>query len=283
MKDLILIATNGFSGTWPAVQYGSWVAETLDSKITLLGVEEGTGDQTVSGETELDRFLEKSVALLKSRGQVFSVERQRGRSESLVPQAASRAGGITVLGPLGRPLLRRLLVGRSIRSLLEAIETPVIYVPQVRLPLSRLLICVGGLGYDITAEHIALRIGKAAGAEVTLLHVAPPVNLDYPTARAEIEHWQDIETADGLIGRNIRRALETAKSAGLSVNLKTRQGDVVEEIVSELKSGGYDLISMGSPHGIGGLRQLYEPNVTDEVVEHAQCPVLSARHRPPAA
>ena len=43
---------------------------------------------------------------------------------------------------------------------------------------------------------------------------------------------------------------------------------------------GYDLICMGSGHSARGLRQLYQPNVTDEIAEASACPVLTARYDP---
>jgi nucleotide-binding universal stress UspA family protein len=211
------------------------------------------------------------------------VERQEGKCEEVVPRAARVADGIAVIGPLGRPRLKRLLVGRSIRSLLESIPTPVLYVPRACLPLRNMLICVGGLGYEITAEHLALRLGSAAGAGATLLHVARPVDLDYPTARLERENWRNLESTDGLLGRNLRAGLEAARAAGMNATIKARQGDVVEEILAEMKAGSYDLICMGSPHGFASLRHLYEPNVTDEVAEHAGCPLLAARYAPEPA
>jgi nucleotide-binding universal stress UspA family protein len=144
--------------------------------------------------------------------------------------------------------------------------------------LRKVLICLGGLGYEITAEHLALRLGAAAGAQATLLHVARPVDLDYPTARVEREHWRDLENTDSLLGRHLRAGLDAARAVGMTASIKARQGSVVEEILEELKSGGYDLVCMGSPHGFGGLRHLYEPNITDEVAEHLSCPLLTARY-----
>jgi len=44
--------------------------------------------------------------------------------------------------------------------------------------------------------------------------------------------------------------------------------------------GEYDLICMGSPHSAHSLRHLYTPNVTAEVAEAANCPILTARYSP---
>jgi nucleotide-binding universal stress UspA family protein len=280
MNNVILIATNGFDGTWPAVEYGAWVAETLGADILLLGIAESETDRADERAQSLDTLMDRAAALFRSLNLRYSADRRHGRCEEVVPRAALQVGGLTVLGPLGRPLLKRLLVGRSIRNLLEAVQTPVLYVPRARLPLRKMLICLGGLGYEITAEHIALRLGAAVGAEATLLHVAPPVDLEYPTARLEREHWRDLETTDSLLGRNLRAGLEAARAVGMKASLKARQGNVVEEIQGEVQTGAYDLICMGSAHGIGGLRHLYEPNVTEEVAEQAQCPLLTARFAP---
>jgi hypothetical protein len=40
MKSELLIATNGFKGTWHAIEYGAWLAELIQAKILLLGVTE---------------------------------------------------------------------------------------------------------------------------------------------------------------------------------------------------------------------------------------------------
>jgi nucleotide-binding universal stress UspA family protein len=275
MATTMLICTNGYAGTWPCIEYGAWAAGAIEAPVSLLGItEEG------ANRAALDDLLGRAEALLGERGLRYSVEKQSGKAEQLIPLAARRAESITVLGPLGRPRLRRLLVGRSIRTLLEEIPTAILYVPHVCLPLKRMLVCLGGLGYEMTAEHLAVRLGVAAGARATLLHVAPPVDLNYPTARAEGDLWRDLVHTDTLPGRNLRRALDAAVASGLTATIKMRQGIVVEEILAEIRSGSYDLICMGSPQSGRVLRHLYEPNVTDEIAEQAPCPVLTARYVP---
>jgi nucleotide-binding universal stress UspA family protein len=115
---------------------------------------------------------------------------------------------------------------------------------------------------------------------VTLLHIVPPVDLDYPSARAASEHWKDLINTDTMLGRNLRKAVETAQAAGLTARVEVRQGNVVEQISETMKAGNYDLVCMGSPFGGNALRQLYAPNVTAEIAESARYPVLTARHKP---
>jgi len=60
--------------------------------------------------------------------------------------------------------------------------------------------------------------------------------------------------------------------------VKIRNGMVTEEILAEVREGGYDLLCMGSPFSSNALRQLYTPNVTAEIAETDLAPVLTARY-----
>lgn len=279
MKPDLLIATNGFKGTWPSIEYGAWLAATLDTKITLLGVTENLSPAAIDDHHPLEDVFARAVALFQKNGVDYTLEVQNGNAEDVIPRKAKQGNYIIVLGPLGRPQFRRMLTGRSIRHLMEEIEQPILYVPESKLPLKKILICIGGLGYEVTAEHIAMQMAMKSRAEVTLLHIVPPMDLDYPTARIVRENWKNLTETDTPIGRSLREALSVAKDDGLTASVKARQGNVVEEILSEIKEGGYDLLCMGSPYSTNALRQLYAPNVTAEIAESGNCPVLSARYK----
>ena len=109
-------------------------------------------------------------------------------------------------------------------------------------------------------------------AELTLLHIVPPIDLNYPTAKTVSTHWQHLADTNTPVGRSLRQALEIAKNDGLTAQVKARQGNVVEEILAEDKEGNYDLLCMGSPYSANALRQLYAPNVTAEIADSVTCP-----------
>jgi nucleotide-binding universal stress UspA family protein len=142
------------------------------------------------------------------------------------------------------------------------------------------LISAGGLGYEVTAEHLALQVATLSRAEVTILYVIPPTDLDYPTTRDVREHVSDLKDTDTILGRSLKKAFDVAKAAGLSVKLTTRQGHIVEEILTEIEEGNYDMVCMGSHYSAHALRQLYMPNVTAEVAEAVDRPMLTVRHMP---
>ncbi|MDO9303566.1 MAG: universal stress protein [Anaerolineales bacterium] len=279
MKPDLLIATNGFIGTWPSIEYGTWLASALDKKITLLGVTENLSPAAIDEHHPLEDVFARAVELFQKNGVDYNLEVQNGNAEDVIPRKAKEGKYIIVLGHLGRTQFRRMLTGRSIRHLMEDIEQPILYVPESRLPLKKILICIGGLGYEVTAEHIAMQMAIKSRAEITLLHVVPPMDLNYPTAKTVSAHWQNLAETDTPVGRSLRQALDVAKNDGLTANVKARQGNVVEEIMAEVKEGNYDLLCMGSMYSSNALRQLYAPNVTAEIANSAACPILSARFK----
>jgi nucleotide-binding universal stress UspA family protein len=279
MKPDLLIATNGFKGTWPAIEYGAWLAQTLPARITLLGVTENLSPAAIDDHHPLEDVFARAVELFQQNGVEYSLEVENGHAEQIIPRRARERDFIAVLGPLGRPQIRHWLMRRSIHHLMEEIKGPILYVPAACLPMNKVLICIGGLGYEVTSEHLAMQMAVKSRAEITLLHVVPPVDLEYPTARVEREHWQELADTDTPVGRSLREAMEFAKANGLTAIARSRQGNVVEQILAEIRANHYDLISMGSAYSANPLRQLYTPNVTAEVTDAAVCPVLTARYR----
>ena len=280
MKPDLLITTNGSKGTWPSIEYGIWLAATLESKITLLGVTEKLNPAAIDDHHPLEDVFEEAVSLFKERGVDYSLEVQNGEAEQVIPGKANRGDFITVVSPLGRPQIKRWLTGRSIRPLMEKIQGPILYVPQMRLPVKKMLVSIGGLEYAEAAESLAFQMATACHAEVTILHVIPPADLDYPSTRDVREHLKDLVETDTMPGRGLRKALELAKGAGLSAKVVAREGHVVEQILAEIKEGEYDIVCMGSSYSAHSMRQLYTPNVTAEVAEAAHCPVITARFKP---
>jgi len=279
MDSELLITTNGFKGTWFAVEYGAWVAEILQMKISLLGVNEIPNPAAIDDHHPLEDVFERAVSLFQEKGLAYSLEVRNGPAEEVIPEKANSGPYIAVVSRLGRTQIRRLITGRSIRPLMERIQGPILYVPEMRLPLKRILISAGGLGYEEAAENLALQVAAANQAEVTILHVVPPTELDYPTTRGLRGHTKDLAETDTLPGRSLRHALEIAQNAGLNARAIARQGMIVEEILSELKEGNYDMVCMGSSYSANTLRQYYAPHVTAEVAESARCPMLTARYQ----
>jgi len=282
MNSEILVATNGFERTWPGIVYSAWLGKMIQVPVTLVGIIESKHRPNLEDEIHpLEDIFGRAVTLFQEYSLEYSLEIHEGQAEEVIPKKASEKDFLTVLTPLGRPPLRRLLLRRSFRQSMADIEGPILYVPSACIPPTRILICLGGLGYGTATEEFGLEIASRVKAPVSLLHVVPPIDLDYPETRMVRENWDHLSDTDSLLGRTLHSALDEARSnKGLDVELKIRQGNVIEEILAELKEGDYDLVCMGSLYSAHGLRQMYAPNVTAEVAEVIGCPVLTVRYQP---
>lgn len=278
MNRKILVATNGFEMTWPGIVYAAWLGKIMHLPVTLIGIIESKQRPNIDEAAHpLEDIFSRALVLFKEEEISYHLEIHEGNAEEVIPKKAMEKDFLTVLTPLGRPPLRRLLLRRSFHQLMADIEGPILYVPSACIPPTHMLVCLGGLGYGISAEDLGLEIAARVKAPVTLLHVVPPIEKDYPEARTVRENWDHITDTDTLLGSTLRDGLNKAQEAGLDANLKVRQGNVIEEILAELKEGDYNLVCMGSLYSAHGLRQLYAPNVTAEVAEVIGCPVLTVR------
>lgn len=280
MKSEILVATNGYEKTWPGIEYAVWLGTAMGVPVTLIGIIEEKQRPNIDEEVHpLEDIFSRAVELFREKKLRYRLEILEGHAEDVIPKKAKEKDFLTVLTPLGRPPLRRLLLRRSFHQLMADIEGPILYVPSACIPPTHILACLGGLGYGVTAEELGLEIAAKVQSPITLLHVVPPIGLDYPESRAVRENLDRLTDTDTLLGNTLRMALEEARNKQLKADLKIRQGNVIEEILAELKEGDYDLVCMGSLYSAHGLRQMYAPNVTAEVAEVIGCPVLTVRFK----
>lgn len=268
----LLLCTNGDEDSQPVLEYGVWMAGLLKTSVVLLGIIEGRSDKTA-----VERILGETSDVLQGADISYKVRMDDGKAPVVIARHAIAGNYLTLVGRMGRPAWRRAVQGRSFRRILERVATPVLYVPKARLRLNRMLICLGGLGYAASMEHLGLYLARASKARVTLLHVVEPITLDYPTAREVQNHWADILNTDTPQGRNLGEALEEVRKVGLEAEFKVRHGNIVHEIVEEARQGEYDLVGMGSAYSAHSLRHLYMPNVTAEVAESLECPIFTVR------
>jgi nucleotide-binding universal stress UspA family protein len=127
----------------------------------------------------------------------------------------------------------------------------------------------------------ASALSREYGAKIAVLEVVevalPPMSsgpalyaLDAVTRRALLEE--------------LDRLVEPARTAGVAVEVRVREGHAVREILREAEATPTDLIVMGT-HGRGGFERLVLGSVTEKVLRRATCPVWTVppRERVPSA
>jgi nucleotide-binding universal stress UspA family protein len=143
-----------------------------------------------------------------------------------------------------------------------------------------LLVPSDGTQLSLRALDQALALAKALGAQLTLLHVQPPL----PVPLVGMGDMLDPATVDSLsktAERESERILQDAEAAARAAGLAIRTEVVKQDlpyraIVEAAKRHGCDLIVMAS-HGRKGLSGLLIGSETQRVLLHAPISVLVVR------
>src|SRR5947207_540167 len=152
-------------------------------------------------------------------------------------------------------------------KIIKAVIPPVLSVAGESSTVKRVLICSGGK-YSENAVQLTTKLAGALGASVTLLHVMP----EPPAIYAGLPRMA--ETADRLLhsaselGVMLRLERDFLAAAGLTVEVRLRQGPVLKEILREIDLGNYDLVVTGSALS-RSLRTYVLGNISREIVNRS--------------
>ncbi len=122
----------------------------------------------------------------------------------------------------------------------------------------------------------ALKMAKSQGAEVIVYHVVDSVSVPYPEKELNTLYRRSLSSCS-VFKERIKNFLR-GDFPDLISKVKVRQeveiGVAHERIVEKAAKEGVDMIVM-STHGRTGLLHMLIGSVTEQVVRHAACPVLS--------
>jgi len=174
----------------------------------------------------------------------------------------------------------------------------------------KVLMCTDGEDYAEAAIRFGGRLAKAMNADVSILHVRPPISprnrVQLTTARKKLGEWNlEIPGVDYLIrAKEILTEIGLTKTApiheekidrafrvdvhgatelhliglqGELVRLRLREGHPVDEILEETDLGDYDLVIVGS-RGHKGYSTHFVGSTALRVSDLAACSVLIAKN-----
>jgi nucleotide-binding universal stress UspA family protein len=144
----------------------------------------------------------------------------------------------------------------------------------------RVLFCVDGSeGADRALMRGAAWL-KDASIQAVVLHVIPEVDERLRHyERLHEDEFREIERLFGHEGHGLEVAIQARdrlKQLGLEAERKVRQGDPAEEILAEIRDGGYDLVVLASD-GSGAIADPRLGSVAVQVVGSAPVSVLLVR------
>jgi nucleotide-binding universal stress UspA family protein len=268
----ILICSDGSEQADRAIRLGAVIAAVCQAEVTLLGIIESQGES----KPILDS-LKRGQALLEDKKiHAELISKSGGAIEEIVKRTEEAAYDLVIIGAVRKESRGAFWMSSKSYKIIKEIKPPVLSVAGKSTTIKRVLICSGGKRYIDTAVRLTGEIARGLAAPVTLLHVMP----EPPALYAHLSRVE--ETAAGLLnsqselGINLRHAKESLESLGVAVEVRLRQGSVLEGILREIHEGAYDLVATGSALS-RGLRTYALGDITREIVNRANCAVLVVR------
>jgi nucleotide-binding universal stress UspA family protein len=128
----------------------------------------------------------------------------------------------------------------------------------------------------------ALAIAHWYHAAVTALHVAPPLSLA-PYIDPRVHPLPMARTREDLENLRLQLALFVEQEKGdFSIASVVVEGVIAGEIIRLAEANRADMVVIGT-HGRSGFQRLILGSVTESVLRHAPCPVLTVPPRAPDA
>lgn len=269
----ILICTDGSAQAENAVRFGGLIAEKCEAEATILAITEKPGEE----DTVFDS-LRRAQQLLKEHGVNAEIITKSGEPiEEIVKRADETSYDLVVIGAVRKGTRGPFLMSAKAYKIIKAVGPPVLAVIGNRESIKRILVCSGGEKYIDRAVEFSGTLAKAAGASVTLFHVmAEPPAVYTDLIKMEEDVNLLLHSSSGL-GQNLRREKEALQAMGVTAEVRLRHGLVISEVFKEIRRGDYDLVVTGSSPEGGNLRSYIMGNITREIVNRAECPVLVVR------
>ena len=271
MKILVFVKSMPYST--PAVLFGGLIARMTGGSITLLL---STRDKTM--REDADDVLDEAAALLPR----LSLEKRVSRLKAVegIAEEIDNENYDMVVMRARRAIRFRKRLGEKLgRQVAADSPIPVLVVKESEEPpeLRRILICTGGKEPANLVIEEGGKLAAASGAEVTLLHVTNPVPSMYTGMEVIEETLPELLQTDTPTAKHLRDAAAYLAEHNIDAHLEVRQGDVIEEILTQAEEGDYDLIVMGAASRDNRLLEWMMGDVTRSLVNHASCAVLVVR------
>jgi nucleotide-binding universal stress UspA family protein len=273
----ILICSDGTPTSDRAVKFGGTLVGALHAQVTLLGIAEKKDD-----ELPLRQALDRERDILQRAGVELRTVVQTGEpTAQILGEASPKKYDLVVIGSRRGDSPGHLWQSHRTYEIIKAIEPPVLVAIGSSERISRILLCSGGKPFIDNAVRLTGTIAVAMHAEVTLLHIMAEPPAIYADL-VELEEDVDALLASGSeLGRNLLAEKKALEKLGVVVNVHVRHGFVIDQLRDEIGEGNYDLIVSGSSRARGPLRHYIMGDVTERILESAECSVLVARSQSP--
>jgi nucleotide-binding universal stress UspA family protein len=269
----ILICSDGTDPADKPVLLAGLVAAPTKAQTTLLGIAETSADDkplrdALDGEAEKLRRFGVSPEIVVRTGEPI---------REILEQTKTVRYDMTIIGTRRKTSSGPYWRSGKTYEVIKAIPTPVLLATGVCEALKSFIVCTGGKKYIDAAVELTGKLAAAVGASVTLLHVMaepPAIYADLMQLEEDVER---LLQSGSELGRNLLAQKQSLEKLGVVVEVRVRHGFVVDQIFADTSERGHDLIVTGSSPTRGPLGHYIMGDLTREIVNRANVPVLVAR------
>jgi len=269
----ILVCSDGSERSKRAISFAAIIAIATKAEATIFGIA-----QDHQQETKLRGVLLEEGEKLKANGVRVEIATKSGDPVTEIVQLTrDQVYDLVAIGVERRGAQEFFLPSAKAYSITEAISPPVLIVPCERPQLKRILICSGGGPYIENAVKFAAAIAKELSAQVALLNVIPAPPAMHGTLYRRQRDVESLLKSESALARNLRNEKKIIEDAGVPVTIRIGHGIVIDQILNEVTKGDHDLVVAGSWAIRNRWRAYMIGNITREIVNRTDRPVLVIR------
>jgi nucleotide-binding universal stress UspA family protein len=269
----ILVCSDGSERARRALASAASIAQAAKAETTIFGITEVEQDEP----SLLEALREDSSVFREQNVQPEVVTKIGDPVPEIVRQTQTMVYDLVVIGAERRGAQEFFLPSTKAYAITEAIAPPVLVVPVARPVIKKILICTGGGAYIENAVRFASKLAKDLSAEITLLNVIPQPPAMHGTIFRRQEDVTALLNSNSALARNLRTEKEIIEGAGVPAVVQIRHGIVIHQILAEVERCDYDLVVSGSWPVRDAWRNYAIGNVTREIVNRTDRPVLVIR------
>jgi nucleotide-binding universal stress UspA family protein len=227
----------------PAALLTARLARATSGHVTVV-----TAERVKRRQQEALRRAEQVLALDKAQ---LELRAEPGLVEQVLPDVANRRGfDLLVVGPLGG--LDWLTHGHILSRLVAHTRTSVLLARGQQAGFTKALVATEGPEHGAANLAAAMQLAGVFEMQVHVLHVLSQIAIyDYIKDQPEVEFLE----SDHPVAVHLRDLRKAILARGLRGEAKVRVGPVQDEVLHEVRDGGYDLLAVGA-HGSDGERFL---------------------------
>jgi nucleotide-binding universal stress UspA family protein len=266
----ILVCTDGSDSSLQTADLISEMGFPSTSRISLLGVR--------NKQANAEKLNESMNLLEQKLGGKYMISRKirsGDPSEEILSEALEKSYDLVAVGGGGDQLgLLHTKIGSTTSKLARKLHTHFLVSRNLPDKISKILVCVSA---EAPASE-TIPLGGAwianTSAYIGLLHVTPALKIIPGALQSNASH----EMVQPEQDPTLRGASIQLRESGVKNEIipHLRQGLVVDEVLTELSEGGYQLLVVGAHFQPGQDRWqgLLLDDVTDQLLHRSTCSVL---------